>query len=186
MSKVETGLKKGLTITLLFGIALGIGTVNLCMTEAVREASPFPDLFAGAAAASQKGADEIFFRIFSGRMVLLALFVLAGCAKPFLPVAAALSLFFGWLLGIYQGGAVLQQGIAGLGMALAVVTPQMFFYGGAVYLLLKNGWLREKGRIVKNGEFFSGMLVAGGVYFLGILTESCVNPALIRFLLKIF
>ncbi|MDY3920220.1 MAG: stage II sporulation protein M [Candidatus Limivivens sp.] len=186
MNKADAGLKKGLTLTFLLGVILGIVTIHLCRIDALRHVSVFQDFLEKGKELVQEDRSEIFFRIFARRIQLFLLAALVGCAKPFLPLTAALSVITGWLGGIYFGGAMLQQGLTGFGMAAAAVVPQIFLYGGAVYLLLRNGWMREKGRILRREQFFAYLLAAFGLYFLGILTESCVNPGILRLFLKLF
>lgn len=99
MNRNDSGFRKGLLIVFLAGMALGIVSINLLMTDAVRENGVFC-AFLGNGIQREAGF-EPFFRLLPKRLGLMLVLLLAAAARPFLPVAAVAGGVLGWLAGVY-------------------------------------------------------------------------------------
>ena len=178
MSHKDAGFWKGMAVTFLFGICLGIGMANLLPAENLKQHSKITVLLENGM--GTESMETRFLWIFPLRMRLLLIWILAGCAAPFLEAAALTGMAAGWCVGMYAGSAILAEGSAGGTLAAAALLPQVFLYGAAICRILKTGWYRERGRKRKEGSFFLGITQAAGIYLLGILTESILNPAVLQ------
>ena len=184
MNRSDSGFRKGLLIVFLAGMALGIVSINLLMTDAVRENGVFCAFLENGI--QREAGFEPFFRLLPKRMGLMLVLLLAAAARPFLPVAAVAGGVLGWLAGVYQGAALLEAGFAGLLASWAALLPQTGFYAAALLMMFRGAWLREKGWI-PGGKAFARCLLCGfGIFFLGILTENWLNPAILHAFWKIY
>ena len=98
-------------------------------------------------------------------------------------IIPASSLWMGFLLfllgllwGSTLGISILQLGVRGIVICIAGLLPQIFFYlpafGWVVLWVVYHGNNRRKYLILG---------IAGGIFLMfGILTEACVNPAILR------
>ena len=96
----------------------------------------------------------------------------------------AVTFLFGICLGIGMANLLPAENLKQHSKITALL-PQAFLYGAAICRILKTGWYRERGRKRKEGSFFLGITQAAGIYLLGILTESILNPAVLQTILRI-
>ena len=111
MSHKDAGFWKGMAVTFLFGICLGIGMANLLPAENLKQHSKITVLLENGM--STESMETRFLWIFPLRMRLLLILILAGCAAPFLEAAALTGMAAGWCVGMYTGSAILAEGSAG-------------------------------------------------------------------------
>ena len=81
MSHKDAGFWKGMAVTFLFGICLGIGMANLLPAENLKQHSKITVLLENGM--STESMETRFLWIFPLRMRLLLILILAGCAAPF-------------------------------------------------------------------------------------------------------
>ena len=107
MSHKNAGFWKGMAVTFLFGICLGIGMANLLPAENLKQHSKITVLLENGM--STESMETRFLWIFPLRMRLLLILILAGCAAPFLEAAALTGMAAGWCVGMYAGSAILAE-----------------------------------------------------------------------------
>lgn len=111
--------------------------------------------------------------------------------------------WIGFSVGIYLAAATMKFGIAGVGFSLAAVFPQVIFYIPSYGLVLWQAYAINRKRagmaVFNRNDYFANrgnrelvfrycvVLVAGILLlFLGILTESYINPVILKKLLEKF
>ena len=118
------------------------------------------------------------------RMKWAALFpgiLLLGAAEPVMLLAGG---WLGFAFGLVLGISVLKFGFLGLGAGILLVLPQGFFYTAGV-LVMFQGLADWKWNFTRWLAFPGRKLLGGTVlFFLGILTESFLNPWNLRLLFR--
>ena len=156
------------------GLLTGIGIIQL------QSDSVFSGIF-GEYFLNQYGSLQIDYiqmlRYIAGYRLGQYMLILGAGMIPAAPLWMGFLLF---LLGLLWGSTLsvstLQLGFRGIVICVAGLLPQIFFYlpafGWVVLWVIYHGSNRRKYLILG---------VAGGIFLLfGILTEACVNPAILR------
>lgn len=138
---------------------------------------------------------ELFYYILEHRMKWMVLLWGLGWTSA---GKASVCLWCGWLGvlgGILGGMSVARFGILGLLFCIAAMIPQILFYAPAWLGIMNKIWKRagnsggqKRIRSVKNLDwtYIAALAVGIFVFLLGILTESYVNPWLMKQILKFF
>lgn len=133
--------------------------------------------------------NQLFPYLLKGRGA--SLFVLWTLGSSFLGgflIYLAL-LWVGFSTGIYLIAGIMKNGLAGLGFCIAAFFPQALFYLPAFGLVLIQAYVTARRQEVgreRAVRYFAVLLVSFLLLFLGVLTESYVNPSILKKLLKNF
>lgn len=99
-----------------------------------------------------------------------------------IPIFRMMTAWYSLSIGILMEALALQYGVWGIGVFTAGILPHYLFYIPA-YLLVYRGCLRTR---IEGGKGVLLFLTAFGVVIIGSITESYVNPFLLKNFLKLF
>ncbi len=192
MEKSKRLSKIGIALFLAGGIA-GFWILNLQGEEYLERSGMLSEYFIRQYKYLDVDGTALFYYILRQKGIWLLLVWLAGVTA----VGAAAAWFFcGWLgvlAGILIGLGILRFGIGGLLFCLAAMLPQCLFYIPAWIFLIRGvfqKWVRRSGKSfsIRTLDWrYGGILfLVSGLFLLGILTESYINPWWMRQILRFF
>ncbi len=113
------------------------------------------------------------------RLLLFAGISVLGCMKWKKLFAVILVVSMGFLMGIVAVASVLELGIVGIVFCIAGVIPQGLFYGMIGYMML-NYWYRYPNQTWNRAKTIFVLVM----FAMGVLTESYVNPVILKWIVK--
>lgn len=153
----------------------------------------------------QQGVDknQLFPYLLKGRGLSFFLIWLMGSSFIGGILVYAVLSWVGFSVGIYFVAAIIKYGIGGIGFCLAALFPQCLFYIPSFGLVLwqaylinrkkigmatfnRNDFLGKRGSREQIFRYFVVLLFGLLLLFLGILTESYVNPQILKKILEKF
>ncbi len=114
------------------------------------------------------------------RLLLFAGISVLGCIKWKKLFSIFLVVSAGFFMGVATVAAVLQLGIKGIALCIVGVIPQGLFYGMLAYMMI-NYWFQYP-KLSWNRAKSIFVIV---MFTMGVLMESYVNPALLKWMLKV-
>ena len=114
------------------------------------------------------------------RLILFAGLAILGCIKWKKIVSMLLLVIGGFFVGVATVASVLQLGIKGILLCIVGILPQGVFYGMLAYLML-NYWFKYPNLSWNRAKSVFVIVM----FLMGVLTEAYVNPALLKWMLKI-
>lgn len=139
------------------------------------------------------GLLEYIFGVRFGQLIFVLL-----CATSTVGGVLAYGLL-GWCgfeLALLVFAAVYQYGVLGLLLSVLLFLPHGIFYAFALLLVFRKAWKANKGAVSGNGKKRRGLparlvearnfLIILGIFFLGILSETYINPEILKRLALLF
>lgn len=161
-------------ILLLFVIGIAGGTIygNLVGKEM---------LFAGLSLSFMFPIDKkiLFHTVFGQRMAETAILWLAGITEISVVFVLLLVMGYGFLSGLLLTVCVLQKGIFGILLFWGMMLPQHLIYVPVWYQMSLWGYQQN------HHSRWLGITSAVLMIFVGSLTESCLNPIVLGFFIRI-
>lgn len=177
------------------GFLAGIVGVNLWGKEDIRQAGILSTYYISQYKYLKIDSGALFFYLLFRRIKWPLLLWVLGFTAAGLPAALLYGVWLGASAGIVLTVGVMKMGLAGLLFCLGAMLPQNIIYlpVTAVFLYLicqKSKEHYQKGKIAGGWHWDRYYAAAAGsvllLLVLGILTESYVNPFILRQLLRLF
>lgn len=169
-----------LIVFLVVGFFLGILYENIIARSQGVSVNLFQSYFLEQYAQTEIIAEDYLWYVAQLRLVPFLGICILGCLKWKKVLVGTILVWTGFLTGVFTVSAVMQLGIKGILVCLAGLLPHMIFYGVAYSVLLiflyrypQRQWNTQK-------TIFIIILV-----FLGIMTETYLNPFLMRLVVRI-
>lgn len=181
--------KKRFLLSFAGGLLLGIIYGGFFAKKYVEQVGFISDYFMVHYLKNEIDGNQLFPYLLKGRGT--SLFVLWALGSSFLGgfLIYLVLLWLGFSTGIYLMAGILKKGLAGLGFCIAAFFPQGLFYLPAFGLVLIQAYVtarRQEAGKERAVRYFAVLLVSFLLLFLGVLTESYVNPGILKKLLKNF
>ncbi len=173
---------------LFFGFFLiGILLANLLGKQCLEGSGIFNTYFLQQFEYARIDETELFLYILRVRLPVFGVLGLVGITQYWRGAHVLLISWSGMAVGFLLVSALSNLGPKGIFFVIVSMLPQYIFYIAAYFLLLEvQTAFHECGKMQKRGAW----LLAGGLAVLmilsGILTETYVNPRLMKSVLKIF
>lgn len=180
-------------IAFLAGAFLGVVFVNLLGNTYIERTGLFSDYFFRQYQELTVDCDQVFFFVWKKRMKGVLIVWLMGLTSAGAIFTLLYSGYLGCMAGIIVMTAILRMGWQGILIIAVSLIPQMLVYAPIMTFLLNEVY--EKGVKRQNTYWVRGrreidwrygtLLAAVSLFFfLGIVLESYVNPALLQYVLK--
>ncbi len=187
--QISLSPKKRFLFSFVGGFMIGILYGGLFAKNYIEQVGFMSDYFLLHYLKDEVDGNQLFPYLLKGRSI--SLFFLWTLGSSFLGGALIYLalLWSGFSVGIYLMAGILKNGVWGLGFCIAAFFPQGIFYILAFGLVLIQAYVlagkRDIGRerIVR---YLGVLFVSFLLLFLGVLTESYVNPSILKKLLKNF
>ncbi|MCR1840603.1 stage II sporulation protein M [Murimonas intestini] len=177
------------------GFLTGILGVNLWGKEDISQAGILSTYYISQYKYLQIDSGALFFFLLFRRVKWLVLLWALGYTAVGLPAALIYGAWMGLSAGIVMTVAVMKMGLSGLLFCLGAMLPQNLIYLPVILIFLyfvcqKGREKYQRGKLVTGLQWDNDYTAAAGIclllFVLGILTESYVNPWVLRQLLNIF
>lgn len=192
MEKSRHLARIGMALFLAGGI-LGFWILNLQGEEYFERSGMLSEYFIRQYKYLEVDGAFLFYYILEQKGIWMLLIWMLGATAV---GAAAAWMFCGWLgilAGILIGLGIFRFGVSGILFCLCAMIPQCFFYVPAWVLLIRGALKKWAGRKKKSFSIraldwrYGGLFAFSfGLFLLGILTESYINPWLMKQILRFF
>ncbi len=182
-------------ISFLTGTFLGIVFVNLLGNAYIEKVGLFSSYFFRQYQELKINCDQVFFFVWKKRMTTILFIWLMGMTSAGAVFTLLYSGYLGFMAGIIVMTAILRMGWQGVVIVISSLVPQIFVYSPAMVFFLNEiyekgmkrqaaYWVRGRREIDwRYGRIFLAVCL---IFFLGIMMESYVNPAILQYILKNF
>lgn len=189
--------KKVISLFAGAGFFTGVFFANTFLKKMLIRLGMFGDYFLMQIEAVTIESSAMFFKVLEKRMLFLAIIMIAAVISQGLMVNYVVSGWLGFSLGLLLSSAAMHNGIRGMGVCLTGLLPHYLLYIPAGLMLMTQS-CQISGRLYGKGQRYSGggkevfpvsvgkMLVIFGMFFVGILLESFLNPVFLQKIYKIF
>lgn len=169
-----------LIVFLVVGFFLGILYENIIAKSQGVSVNLFQSYFLEQYAQTEIIAEDYLWYVARLRLIPFLGICILGCLKWKKVMVGTILVWTGFLTGVLTVSAVMQLGIKGVLVCLAGFLPHMIFYGLAysVLLIFLYRYPQRQWNIQKT--IFVIILI-----FLGIMTETYLNPFLMRSIVRI-
>ena len=174
--------KSGHQILFLVSFFIGILVITVMAKGKIPENTLMNQALAGSFLEEGWNRRELFMQCLWKRGTVLFLLMLLTCTTMRSWVCLALLVWMGFGSGVLLKLFYLWYGVKGMGLMFVAALPHYLFYFMAYGLLY---WNFEKNRLRLRKNYLP-VLVAVIVVIMGIISESYVNPFLVKGYLKIF
>ena len=174
--------KSGHQILFLVSFFIGILVITVMAKGKIPENTLMNQALAGSFLEEGWNRGELFMQCLWKRGTVLFLLMLLTCTTMRSWVCLALLVWMGFGSGVLLKLFYLWYGVKGMGLMFVAALPHCLFYFMAYGLLY---WNFEKNRLRLRKNYLP-VLVAVIVVIMGIISESYVNPFLVKGYLKIF
>lgn len=178
----------------LLSFLAGIVLANALGVEQLRQYGVLNEYFIKQLLYASINYDDLLFYVAENRGTVFFLLFLLGITRLGIPAHFVYLAWNGFSFGVAMVSVIINFGIRGILVLCALLFPQYLFYI-PLYLILfgltcylgKKEMIRQSssGRFSRTALFFGGVLVVFGLFFMGIMTESYVNPRVMKNLVKI-
>lgn len=192
MAQNKRFVKTGLALFLAGGV-LGFWILNLQAKEVLDNSGVLSDYLIQQYKYMDLDTERLFYYILEKRIVWPLLLWALGLTGAGILAAGVWCGWLGILGGVLAGIGAARFGFGAVPFCIGAVLPQILFYIPAWMLLFRGIFRRyargEKKRFsIRTADWRYGgiLLVSGALFLLGILTESYINPLLMRQILRLF
>lgn len=178
----------------LLSFLAGIVLANALGVEQLRQYGVLNEYFIKQLLYASINYDDLLFYVAENRGTVFFLLFLLGITRLGIPAHFVYLAWNGFSFGVAMVSVIINFGIRGILVLCALLFPQYLFYI-PLYLILfgltcylgKKEMTRQSssGRFSRTVLLFGGVLVVFGLFFMGIMTESYVNPRVMKNLVKI-
>lgn len=194
MRKIKTTIIKKAEIIYFMAFFCGILLANLLGIEQLKQYSIFNEYFLNQLSYVSVNYNDLLFYIAENRGIMFVLLLVFSVTKFGIPVHFLYIIWNGFSFGIAMVSVIVNFGFKGILVLCAFLLPQYLFYILTYIMLFYFSW--QWTDIVKNEKyrqplfskkiwavcFFIVMIL---LFFIGIMTESYLNPYIIKKIIKI-
>lgn len=194
MRKIKTTIIKKAEIIYFLAFFCGILLANMLGSEQLKQYSIFNEYFLKQLSYVSVNYNDLFFYIAENRGIIFCLLFLFGITKFGMPVHFLYIIWNGFSFGIAMVSLIVNFGFKGILVLCVFLFPQYLFYIPLYFMLFYFSchWADTRKNEKYRKPLFSKTVLAvcflGSLillFFIGIMTESYLNPYLIKKIIKI-
>lgn len=194
MKKIKTTIVKKAELVYFAAFLIGILLANLLGAEQLKQYGVFNEYFLKQFLYASVNYNDFLFYVAENRGMIFLLLLLFGVTRFGMPVHFLYIIWNGFSFGIAMVSVIVNFGVKGILVLCAFLLPQYLFYIPLYFMLfffsfhcseaMKNDrHTRQLFSKVIWAVFFFGSMVI--LFIIGIMTESHINPYLIKKIIKI-
>lgn len=178
----------------LISFLAGIVLANTLGVEELRHYGILNEYFVKQLLYASINYDDLLFYVAENRGAVFLLLFLLGITRIGIPTHFVYLAWNGFSFGVAMVSVIVNFGIRGIPVLCALLFPHYLFYI-PLYLILfglscylgKREMKRQSasGGLPEKVLFLGGIVMTLGLFFIGIMTESYVNPLIMKKLVKI-
>ena len=194
MRKIKTTITKKAELIYFLAFFCGILLANMLGSEQLKQYSIFNEYFLKQLSYVSVNYNDLFFYIAENRGIIFCLLFLFGITKFGMPVHFLYIIWNGFSFGIAMVSLIVNFGFKGILVLCVFLFPQYLFYIPLYFMLFYFSchWADTRKNEKYRKPLFSKTVLAvcflGSLillFFIGIMTESYLNPYLIKKIIKI-
>lgn len=193
MGNIKTTVARKAEYIYIFSFFAGIILANVLGVEQLKQYGVLNEYFIQQLLYASINYNDLFLYVAENRGAIFLLLFVFGLTRLGIPVHFLYLAWNGFSFGMAMVSVIVSFGIRGIPVLCAFLFPHYLFYV-PLYLLLfgfacymtKKEMIGQKlsFRLPKAVMFFGGAVIILGLFTMGIMTESYVNPYIIKKLVK--
>lgn len=194
MDNIKTTLARKAEYVYLLSFFAGIILANALGVEQLKQYGVLNEYFIQQLLYASINYNDLFLYVAENRGAVFLLLFVFGLTRHGIPVHFLYLAWNGFSFGVAMVSVIVSFGIRGIPVLCAFLLPHYLFYiplylllfGFACYMAKKEMTGQNLSRrLPKAVVFLAGTVIVLGLFTMGIMTESYVNPHIIKKLVKI-